>query len=230
LGDELCSGTESESALAIFVAGLMDLYAKGVSFLFATHFHEIIRFREMSEMPTLKLKHMAVRYDRENDCLIYDRVLRDGPGNRLYGLEVAKSLHLPDAFIEQAYKIRNEYFPETRGELDMGVSTRYNSKKIRGICEMCKSEIGTETHHIQEQHLADDRGYINGVFHKNHAANLMSLCESCHLKTHANNAANIEATGDGNSNGNNINSSKDAKPKPRIVRKKTTKGYIVANE
>jgi DNA mismatch repair protein MutS len=42
LGDELCSGTETESAMSIFVAGLMELHEKESSFIFATHFHEII--------------------------------------------------------------------------------------------------------------------------------------------------------------------------------------------
>ena len=47
LGDELCSGTESDSALSIFVAGLEDLYRKHCTFLFATHFHEIVKYEEI---------------------------------------------------------------------------------------------------------------------------------------------------------------------------------------
>ena len=54
---------------------------------------------------------MAVRYDRESDTLIYDRKLMDGPGNRMYGLEVCKSLYLPEQFLQQAYDIRTKYFP-----------------------------------------------------------------------------------------------------------------------
>ena len=42
LGDELCSGTEMESALSIFVASLEHLVSVESSFLFATHFHEIV--------------------------------------------------------------------------------------------------------------------------------------------------------------------------------------------
>ena len=44
LGDELCSGTESDSALSIFMAGLERLSKIKCSFIFATHFHEIIKF------------------------------------------------------------------------------------------------------------------------------------------------------------------------------------------
>lgn len=207
LGDELCSGTETESALSIFVSGLTDLHNKRATFLFATHFHEILKFDEVRALEQIAVKHMAVQYDRETDCLIYDRVLRDGPGNRLYGLEVAKSLHLPDDFIERAYQIRNKYFPDIRGALS-SPSTKYNAAKIRGNCEMCREDIAEEVHHLQEQHLANENGRI-GTIHKNHPANLMSLCEKCHRKMHISDKPT------------------DGKPKPKIVRKKTTNGNMV---
>jgi len=38
LGDEVCSGTETESALSIFVAALMQLHTKQVSFIFCNTF------------------------------------------------------------------------------------------------------------------------------------------------------------------------------------------------
>ena len=44
LGDELCSGTESDSALSIFVTGLEELHKRESTFLFATHFHEIVNY------------------------------------------------------------------------------------------------------------------------------------------------------------------------------------------
>jgi DNA mismatch repair protein MutS len=200
LGDEVCSGTETESALSIFVAALMQLHASQVSFIFATHFHEIIRFSEIQKLNTMVLAHMTVTFDRENDCLIYDRKLKMGPGNRMYGLEVCKSLYLEEEFMTAAYEIRNKYFPENKGELSHGTAV-YNAKKVRGICEMCKTEIAGETHHIFQQKDATADGFIDS-FHKNHPANLMSVCESCHLGLH----------------------SEPVKP---IRRKKTTKGYTL---
>jgi hypothetical protein len=107
---------------------------------------------------------MSVIYDREKDCLVYDRKLKDGAGTKTYGLEVCKSLYLNEDFLEQAYNIRNKYFPETRGELSQKI-TIYNPNKIRGICELCKSVIAEETHHIIEQQTADKEGFI-GHFHK----------------------------------------------------------------
>ena len=182
LGDELASGTENESALSIFAAALIDLNTKNSTYMFATHFHDIAKFDEISNMSKLCLKHLTVYYDRELDALVYDRKLKDGSGSRIYGLEVCLSLHLPDAFMDCAYTIRNKYFPETRGELAFQ-SSKYNSKKIRGICEVCNETIATEIHHLIPQKDADETGHI-GFVHKNHKANLASVCEKCHLEFH----------------------------------------------
>jgi DNA mismatch repair protein MutS len=204
LGDELCSGTETESALSIFVAGLMELHSKHSSFLFATHFHEIIHYDEVKSLDRLSLNHMSVLYDRERDCLVYDRKLKDGPGTKTYGLEVCKSLYLTDDFLDKAYAIRNKYYPETQGELTKK-TTKYNANKIRGICEICKVEMGEEIHHLQEQHEADANGFI-GHIHKNNMANLVSICKNCHDKIHHDNSVANE---------------------PKLQRKKTTKGYMI---
>lgn len=182
LGDEVCSGTETESALSIFVTALIDLHEKQCSFIFATHFHEIIQYDEIKQLTKMDLCHMSVIYDREKDCLIYDRKLKNGPGNRMYGLEVCKSLYLDEEFLTKAYSIRNKYFPENRGELSHNTSV-YNAKKIRGLCEICKNEIAEETHHLIPQKDASAIGYID-TFHKNHLANLISVCEPCHDNFH----------------------------------------------
>ena len=184
LGDELCSGTESNSAISIFLAGVQHLYNKKCSFIFATHFHEMVDYEEVREMKNLSLKHMAVSYDKTKDKLVYDRKLRDGPGQSMYGLEVCKSLHLPSEFLEHAHAIRNKY-NEKSGSILEWKQSRYNSKKLRGICEECQEEFSTEVHHIAHQKDAQENGYI-GSFHKNHVANLKSLCEKCHLKEHQN--------------------------------------------
>jgi DNA mismatch repair protein MutS len=184
LGDELCSGTETESALSIFVSGLMQLSEKRSSHIFATHFHEIIHYDEIENLRELSLKHMSVYYDRESDALVYDRKLKEGPGNRMYGLEGSK------------------YFPETKTSLDQKES-KYNAKKVKStLCEMCKKNKMEEVHHLQYQQDANEDGFIEnekGVFHKNHVANLLNICEQCHDELHQKNKS--------------------------LVRKKTTKGY-----
>ena len=166
----------------------MEMHTKTSSYIFATHFHEIVNYEEIQQMGRLSLKHMAVHYNRELDALIYDRKLNDGAGNRMYGLEVCKSLHLSDDFLKRAYYIRTKYFPITQGDLSHPISS-CNASKIRGICELCNQDIGEEIHHLSQQMEADEDGFITqsdgSVAHKNHPANLMSVCETCHDKYHA---------------------------------------------
>ena len=198
LGDELCSGTELGSAISIFVAGLQHLYKVKSKFIFATHFHEIKNMRELSELDSVHMKHMSVHYDAVIDGLVYDRIIRDGPGNNMYGLEVCKALNLPQEFIDMAYKIRDS---NSKEDLPIGLqnTSKYNAKKVKGNCEMC-NKVGVEVHHLQHQKYADDNGFIDG-FHKNHIANLMNICEDCHDNIH--------------------------KEDKQHVRKKTTKGYMI---
>ena len=93
LGDELCSGTESTSALSIFAAGIEHLHKIQASFIFATHFHEVANYKEIKDLDRLRLCHMSVVFDRERRTLVYDRKLREGPGENMYGLEVCKCIY-----------------------------------------------------------------------------------------------------------------------------------------
>lgn len=203
LGDELCSGTETQSAISIFLAGLKTLHLKNSSFIFATHFHEIVDYEEIHELDKMILQHMEVHYNKQTNALEYDRKLKDGSGPKSYGLEVCKSLYLEDEFIDLAYQYRNKYYPENQATL-VRDTTQYNAKKIKGMCEICKKNIGTEIHHLRHQQEADEHGFIDN-FHKNHKANLVSICEECHLNMHDDNNKTV------------------------VKKKKTTKGYILTN-
>jgi DNA mismatch repair protein MutS len=186
LGDELCSGTETMSAISIFVAGIQRLHKCKSSFIFATHLHEIVDFEEITSLSSVKMKHMSVVYDKEQDMLIYDRKMKDGPGNNMYGLEVCKSLNLPDDFITSAYEIRTKYCPQTGSLLSLKTS-HYNANKIVNMCEKCGKKPGEEVHHLSHQKDANEDGIIvncDGIFHKNNLANLMTLCEDCHNEMH----------------------------------------------
>jgi DNA mismatch repair protein MutS len=203
LGDELCSGTEMDSAISIFVAGLQHLYRAGASFIFATHLHEIASYSEIREMaPRLRLAHMRVFYDKSRDTLVYDRKLQDGAGESMYGLEVCKSLHLPDDFLENANTIRVKYRgvstkTPTASILDDAVPSRYNAAKLRRLCELCREKKGTEVHHLQHQESADANDFI-GHIHKNHPANLATVCEDCHREIHTTGVEHVKVkTGKG---------------------------------
>jgi DNA mismatch repair protein MutS len=189
LGDELCSGTESVSAISIFVAGIQYLSNIKSSFLFATHLHEIVNYEEITKMSNVGLFHMSVIYDREKDSLIYDRKLKKGPGTSMYGLEVCKSLNLPNDFLEMANQIRIKYHPNMGSVLSLQQSN-YNPNILVSICKMCNKNMATETHHLQHQMNANNNGIIisqtdnNTKFHKNHPANLLTICENCHKEIH----------------------------------------------
>ena len=55
------------------------------------------------------------------------------------------------------------------------------------MCEICKIKVSDDIHHLQHQQYADKRGFIEG-FHKNHAANLVSICKDCHNSFHEDNS------------------------------------------
>ncbi len=184
LGDELCSGTEIDSALSIFVAGLEKMYEKKSSFIFATHFHSVQYFDELKCMTNLSMKHLTVSYNYELKKLIYGRKLCDGAGESVYGLEVCKSLSLPDEFLDRAYHIRNKYNNITTSVLDLKQSS-YNKDKLRNICEICKTSMGTEIHHLKYQKIATN-DYVDSM-HIHHPSNLASICEKCHQDIHRKN-------------------------------------------
>ena len=183
LGDELCSGTEQGSANSIFTTGLEFLDRLNSSYIFATHFHEITEWNEIKNIEKMSLMHMSVLYDKETKKLIYDRKLKTGPGHKMYGLEVCKALKLPDEFLERAHQIRMKYHPETYNITNLETS-HYNSKKIKGNCEICKDALGEDVHHLQHQKKAGKNSYIK-TFHKNHVANLINVCKECHDNFHS---------------------------------------------
>ena len=98
----------------------------------------------------------------------------------MYGLEVCKSLKLPEDFLNTAFNIRMKYHPEEGSMLSLK-SSHFNSQKVMNLCEKCKKNVGKEVHHLQHQNEANENGIINKdgkVFHKNNVANLITLCEA----------------------------------------------------
>tara|TARA_B100001175_G_scaffold153241_1_gene129861 strand:+ start:2621 stop:5629 length:3009 start_codon:yes stop_codon:yes gene_type:complete len=187
LGDELCNSTESISGLSIFTASLERLHNNEVSSIFATHYHELLKYDEIKNLNKLKIYHMSVIFDKKSNKLIYDRKLKEGSGEMMYGIQVAESLDLDDEFIKRCYSIRNKYNENDNTIMDSKGSS-YNAKKIKEkICEMCGENPSVDIHHLQFQENANEKGFINNQFNKNHKANLISICEKCHLKIHKEN-------------------------------------------
>lgn len=179
IGDELCSGTETISAVSIVAAGIQILAQKNASFIFTTHLHELHKHMTQSNVA---FYHLSVTYN--DDKIIYDRKLKEGIGNTLYGLEVCKSLDMGDVFMKAAFDIRNEYIQSSAHD-SHSQSSQYNKNVIKNMCSVCKKNRASDVHHIKEQHTADEDGYI-GVHHKDEAHNLVALCKECHDSVHAN--------------------------------------------
>lgn len=184
LGDELCRGTESLSGTALTISTIEDLTNKKASYIFSTHLHDIpsnSHIEELTKNNLLRISHLSSVYDPVTETLIYNRKLQDGPGESIYGLEVAKSLDIDVNFIKNAQLIRKELLNES-----MVKRSRYNSGVFVSECQLCKSKERLQTHHIKEQSKADEYGLI-GHIHKNVEFNLLVLCEDCHKKLHKEN-------------------------------------------
>ena len=182
IGDELCSGTESVSAMSIVASGILELCYRGTSFIFATHLHDLVNLNKVKTLDNLRVCHLKVTYDEKTNSLIYDRKLADGQGATLYGLEVCKSLNLPKSFLETADSIRKEIMEMSPTLLGYKRS-RYNNSLFKDKCGLCDTEKVEEVHHIVEQHTADENGFVDHR-HKNHLSNLVGLCKECHQKVH----------------------------------------------
>jgi len=185
IGDEICCGTESISAISIVASGIDTLINKGASFIFASHLHELTKLSTIkNNIKELKLfvKHIRITFD-ENNNIIYDRVIQEGQGNNNYGIEVCRTLDMPLDFMKNAELNRKEVEGINNNILNKK-SSRYNSKIIIDMCNICNKNKAEETHHIVYQHTANKNGFINNSFHKNAKHNLVAICKECHRKEH----------------------------------------------
>ena len=185
LGDEICKGTEIESAVPIVACSIKFLCNHNISFILTTHLHKICELDIIKKIPNLSIMHLSV--DIIDNKIIYKRKLSNGSGYTSYGIEVCKTLGLPKEFIEDCENLRNLLRDKSKELLPTKIS-RYNSKVYVDKCYICGSTKNLHTHHINPQHLADENGIIsiNGVspFNKDKKHNLEILCENCHINIH----------------------------------------------
>ena len=186
IGDEICCGTESISAISIVASGIDTLIQKGASFIFASHLHELTKLSTIKKNVSnskLFVKHIRITFD-ENNNIIYDRVIQEGQGSNNYGIEVCRTLDMPIDFMKNAERNRKEV-EGINNNIVNKKNSRYNSKIIIDMCNICNKNKAEETHHIIYQHTADKNGFINNSFHKNAKHNLVAICKECHRKEHS---------------------------------------------
>lgn len=183
LGDELCSGTESVSATSLVAAGIKHLHDQRSRFVFATHLHDLNKLSEISALSDLGIWHLRVHYDAASDKLVYDRSLHRGPGGTLYGLEVARAMHLPLSILKQAQSYRRTLLGEAA--LEVSETSSWNSSVLRKCCEVCKNSI---TRELEVHHIIPRANAINGRLEDgtsmNKLSNLIVVCQECHDKHH----------------------------------------------
>jgi len=184
LGDEVCSGTESSSAMALVGASLKHLTERGARFVFASHLHGLQSVSAVAALTALKVWHLRVEHDYATGRLVYDRTLHPGPGSSLYGLEVAKAMEIPLEILEVAHQIRREVGGSTT-EVEAPKSA-WNAAVRRQMCELCKKNVvrELEVHHVVERATAV-AGRLEDGSNMNDLRNTAVLCEACHLKTHS---------------------------------------------
>jgi DNA mismatch repair protein MutS len=184
IADEVCRGSEHQSSLIIVQTMLEILSKNKVSFITATHLHDIVNNQRLVKLSNVKLYHLHIDYDEILNTITYDRVLKEGSGCNFYGLNIAKHLIADDTFIKLANEVKKEMFSVP--DLVNNKLSNYNSDLYMDHCKICKhqpkqGEIPLETHHIVFQ-----KDFKNGIneekFHlkKNQKSNLVVLCTKCH--------------------------------------------------
>ena len=200
IGDEICSGTETVSAVGIVGASVVELVETGTHFMFATHLHELRRIRDIYSDHRIRSVHMQVDVDASG-VMTYTRKLADGPGPDTYGIEACTGIiALPDRFLRNARRFRHimTTSPESQTEEASAlVCSSYNSSVLSGPGHTCTypgcTRPAVDVHHLVHQAAANGAGYIRDGRHKNARSNLMLLCKEHHKKVHANGSPAVAA-------------------------------------
>ena len=194
IGDEPAKGTESLSANALVASAVVCLSKLKSSFVFATHLHDIPKIKEVQILDNVKAYHLNVEYDAEKDELIFNRNLKNGSGDPIYGVTVANKIIKNRDYITLANNIKNELL-NTYNSIIPNKTSKYNNKLYLSECSLCHKQYeyneknkhsNLDTHHIIHQAdfrnntIPDNKKHVpmNGIM------NLTTLCKDCHNKIH----------------------------------------------
>ena len=192
IGDEICRGTEYLSANAIVASAILKLSNMDAKFLFATHLHELAQVNDIKLLNTIKFYHLSV--EKKGDELIFNRQLKDGTGEQIYGITVAQYILDDPLFIKKAVEIKNSILEKD------GINTKllsdkkslYNKEIYMDSCAVCGGKEKLESHHInmQKDFISTPNGQINikkKHILKDSKANIVVLCSECHDNLHSGN-------------------------------------------
>jgi len=192
IGDELTKGTEHISGNAIVAASIITLSKSHSSFIFATHLHDVVNIKRVQELQNVKFYHLSIHYDPKNDILVFDRLLKPGVGESIYGLTIARYILKDNEFIKLAQEIKNELINIPNTILN-DKKSNYNSNVFMHECALCGVSINEsnmfsnalDTHHIVEQNKFNENKFTEGrEIKKDNKSNLIVICKICHHKIH----------------------------------------------
>jgi DNA mismatch repair protein MutS len=187
IGDEVCRGTDTKSAVTLVATTLEHISNKNATYIFSSHLHKLPKLKVVKDIDNLIICHLLVTHDEEHDCLICDRKLVPDQGPDNYGLEVAK------------YIIKNKHFMTRTRQVSAEIKgtpqikrSKYNAKLNVKECAICgyvptkKHHKEIEVHHINFQVDCYGDGKIKKkpYLYKNHLCNLVPLCRGCHENAH----------------------------------------------
>ena len=187
LGDEVCKGTEDSSATAIVASAIQEFSNKKVNFILATHLHKLYELESVKEISNVKFMHLDVHYDDKLKKIIYGRKLKDGIGESIYGIEIAKHILDDSDFIKNAISIRNLLLKKNDTILDHKTS-KYNNDIYMDKCAICgknSNESSLDVHHIIFQENFDSNKTYQH-YKKDDINNLVVLCKNHHQDVHSN--------------------------------------------
>ena len=191
IGDEVCRGTEQVSGNAIVASTVIKLSQVNATFIFATHLHEIVKLQKIQDIKNVKSFHLLVYHDSKTDELIFDRQLKEGSGDEIYGVTVAKYIIQDDDFTKMTNEIKDELIG-TQQHIVQQNTSKYNGHIYIDSCGVCGKKVKQiegittlDTHHINHQKDCVD-GVVVGKEHirKNAISNLVVICKECHNKVH----------------------------------------------
>jgi DNA mismatch repair protein MutS len=193
IGDEIVSSTEHVSGVSIVSSVLITLAERHSTCIFATHMHKIAEMERIKKIKNLKVFHLSTKYDEKKDILIFERILKEGSGDPLYGLLVAKYIIKNKEFMKLANEIKNEIIGE-EDEILSTKTSKYNSNVFVHCCQVCgkknttaKYEGALDVHHLFHQKFCKESGFVPETAIKmNDKSNLVVLCKVCHHNVHNN--------------------------------------------
>ena len=117
--DEIGRGTSTYDGLSIAWAITEYLHQNddvAARTIFATHYHELTDLEASLE----RLENHHVEVKEFGDKIIFLRTIADGPGDKSYGIHVAKMAGLPASIVSRAWEILQHHI---QNEKNKSIST-----------------------------------------------------------------------------------------------------------